>query len=410
MSVRSVVHRFGPTLPLLGAVGSIVVRMTNPRPFPAWHADPRLPVDRPFTTGEAQDLGADGNMLARLVRQGILRRVVRGVYVDAALPDSILHRARALSLAVPEAAVITDETAAWLYGVDLYPPGDRFGPMPRLQFFRFPDRTRVRRTGVRSGRRMLEEVDLLLSLDGIVATTPLRTACDLGRTLRRERALAAMDALLHLGDFTEAELAAQVERFRGRRGVVQLRDLVPLADGRSESVRESELRLLWIDAGLPKPELQIPVSTAPGRGPFRLDLGDSKVKYAAEYDGEEWHSTPEQVSRDGWRRELIREQGWTIDVFRDADLQAWNGAVRLREGYRRAAERSKARLSGGWSEAEQAARAFGRPHYAEDFLAPDDESLEHLPGVSRPYGVGPRFENNSDPSVASWRHAARIRE
>lgn len=389
-------------------MGPIVVRMTNDQPFPDWHADPRLPVERPFTTAEAADLGLDGNGLSRMVRQGLLRRVVRGVYVDAALPDSIHSRALALSLAVPEAAVITDETAAWLYGVDLYPPGDRYGSTPRLQFFRLPDHTRVRRDGVRSGRRMLAEVDLL-SLGRIVATTPLRTACDLGRLLSRDRALAALDALLHLGDFTEADLLAQVERFRGARGVVQLRDLVLWADGRSESVRESQLRLLWIDAGLPKPELQIPVLT--GRGaPFRLDLGDSEVKYAAEYDGEDWHSTPEQVSRDSWRRELIREQGWTIDVFRDQDLQGWNATIRLQEGYRRAAERSKLRLLGGWSEAEQAARAFGRPHYAEDFLAPADDTFEGLPDASGFDGVGRRFETNFEPGAVTWRHAAKIRE
>jgi len=377
--------------------------MTNLRlrPFPAWHADPRLPVDRPFTTREARDFGLDPNALSKLVQHGLLRRVVRGVYVDAALPDSIAHRARALALAVPEAAVITDETAAWLYGIDLYPAGDRFGPMPRLQFFRLADHTRVRRAGVLSGRRMLEDVDLV-SVGGIVATTPLRTACDLGRTLRRARALAAMDALLRLGEFTEAELAAQVERFRGRRGVVQLRDLVPFADGRSESVRESELRSLWIDAGLPKPQLQIPVSVARGREPFRLDLGDSEVKYAAEYDGQEWHSTPEQVSRDSWRRELIQEQGWTIDVFRDADLQNWNATIRLQEGFRRAVERSKGRLAGGRSEAERAARAFGRPHYAEDFLAPDDSAVGDLMDLTQSYDAGRGTDHRSDSLVAWW--------
>lgn len=339
---------------------------------PGWHGDPRLPTDRPFTSGQARQVGVDGNVLARLVRQGLLRRVVRGVYVDAAVPDSIEERARALALAVPEAAVITDATAAWLFGVDVLPASSYFGPvLPPVQCFRLPDHTRIRRTRVQSGRRMLEESDLL-SIGDVVVTTPLRTACDLGRSLRRERALGAMDALLHLGDFTADELGAQVERFRGRRGVVQLRQLVPLADGRAESVRESELRLLWIDAGLPKPDLQIPVLQLPGHEPFRLDLGDARVKYAAEYDGEEWHSTPEQIARDAWRRRLIRADGWTIDVFRDADLHAWSGMARLRDGYRRAVERSQRCAGGGWSEAEQAVRAFGRPRYADEFLAPEN--------------------------------------
>jgi hypothetical protein len=346
--------------------------------FPAWHADPRLPTDRPFTTAEARRRGVDGNGLARLVRLGALRRVLHGVYVDAAVPDSVDERASALALAVPEAAVITDATAAWLYGIDLF-AGGSFAPMPRVQYFRLPDRTRVRRKQVQGGRRMLEQADLV-AIGPLLVTTPLRTACDLGRSLRREQALAALDALLRLGGFTAAQLDAELKRFRGRRGVVQLRDLVPLADGRAESIRESELRMLWIDAGLPKPELQIPVLRRPGREPFRLDLGDPAVKYAAEYDGEDWHSTPEQIARDAWRRELIRGDGWTIDVFGNQDLRRWSAMDRLQDGYRRAVERTRRRTddsgsgsgSGSDAEAERAVRAFGLPRYADSFLVPQD--------------------------------------
>lgn len=398
--------------------------MTEPKSmiFPGWHADPRLPIDRPFTVREAHQAGVDGNGLARLVRQGVLRRVFRGVYVDAALPDSIHERARALALVVPEAAVITDATAAWLYGVDVFPTSSYFGPMPRLHVFRLPDHTRVRRGGVQGGRRTLQKADLL-SIGDVVVTTPLRTACDLGRILRREQALAAMDALLHLGDFTQTDLCAQVERFHGRRGVVQLRELAPLADGRAESVRESALRLLWIDAGLPKPDLQIPVAYAIGREPFRLDLGDTKVKYAAEFDGHDWHSTPEREARDAWRRDLIRKDGWTIDVFHDADLHGWDGMARLRDGHRRATERTQRRAD-GWDDAEEALRVFRRPRYAEDFLAPDDVDgitsdfpAEDLTSDDLSsddlgmYGMGWRSRDDLDLGIVPIsRHAAQMRD
>ncbi len=46
-------------------------------------------------------------------------------------------------------------------------------------------------------------------------------------------------------------MAAEIGRFKGYRGVRQLRVLVPLGDGRSESPGESVLRLHWYDAGLP---------------------------------------------------------------------------------------------------------------------------------------------------------------
>jgi hypothetical protein len=356
--------------------------------FPAWHADPRLPTDRPFTTAEARRLGIDGNGLARLVRQGALRRVLHGVYVDAAVPDSVDERARAVALAVPEDAVITDATAAWLYGINFF-DGNTFAPMPRVQYFGPLERTRVRRAEVQGGRRMLAESDLV-RIGPVWVTTPLRTACDLGRSLRRAQALAALDALLRLGDFTAAQLDAEIKRFRGRRGVVQLRDLVLLADGRADSVRESELRMLWIDAGLPKPQLQIPVLQRLGREPFRLDIGDPKAKYAAEYDGEEWHSTPEQIARDAWRRQLIRGDGWTIDVFGNQDLHRWSGMTRLQDGYRRAVERARRTVDDPSSEAERAVRAFGLPRYADNFLVPesaeplDPHDLGDVPWIARP--------------------------
>ncbi len=306
--------------------------------FPAWHADSRLPTDDPFTTAEARRLGVQPNVLARMVRDGSLRRLVRGVYVDAAVADSVDQRARALALAVPDAAVVTDETAAWLYGLDLFPPSTYWLPGQNLHFFRQPDHTRIRRPGVRGGRRTMAGSDLRRVGD-IVATTPLRTACDLGRSRPRAAALAALDALLGLGDFVAADLLAAVDRFRGHRGVVQLRDLAPLADGRAESVNESALRLLWLDADLPAPQLQIPIKDAWGRVAFRLDLGDSRVRYAAEFDGQEWHSTPEQRARDEHRRTIIRDQGWTLDVFHGDDLYAGTVPERLRRGHQRARER-----------------------------------------------------------------------
>ncbi len=45
----------------------------------------------------------------------------------------------------------------------------------------------------------------------------------------------------------------------GRRGIVAVRELLPLADERAESPMESEARLAMIDGGLPIPELQFEV-------------------------------------------------------------------------------------------------------------------------------------------------------
>ena len=53
----------------------------------------------------------------------------------------------------------------------------------------------------------------------------------------------------------------------GRRGIVVVRELLPLADPRADSPMESEARLVMIDGGLPMPELQYEV--VDGRGKLR---------------------------------------------------------------------------------------------------------------------------------------------
>ena len=74
---------------------------------------------------------------------------------------------------------------------------------------------------------------------GLRVTTPLRTACDLGRLLSRDRAFAALDTMLRLGAFDAEELWAETERFRGMRGVRQLRAFAPLADRPRRVARRS---------------------------------------------------------------------------------------------------------------------------------------------------------------------------
>jgi putative AbiEi antitoxin of type IV toxin-antitoxin system len=72
-----------------------------------------LPLDAPFTASMAAEVGVNRNQLAAMTRAGLLRRVFRGVYVDASSEDSLLTRARALQLVVPPSAVVTEELSAW---------------------------------------------------------------------------------------------------------------------------------------------------------------------------------------------------------------------------------------------------------------------------------------------------------
>src|SRR3954452_4933532 len=74
-----------------------------------------LPVADPFTTARARDADISRSVLARLVRDGYLRRLLPSVYVAAQGEDSLWFRCKALRLIVPRGAVIAHRTAVWLW-------------------------------------------------------------------------------------------------------------------------------------------------------------------------------------------------------------------------------------------------------------------------------------------------------
>lgn len=272
----------------------------------------------PFTRRAAHAAGVSDHALSLLVSEGRLRRPLHGTYVTAGRPDDTTSRAEALRLVVPRGCFLCDETAAFLHGAD-GAAGSANDDLRThvVRCFRPAEAGRLRRTTTDSGERTLLESDLM-EVAGLVTTTPLRTALDLGRLRPRGRALAAMDALARVGDFGAPELVAELPRLRRQRGVVQLRQLAPLVDRGAQSPPESILRLAWYDARLPPPETQIEV-VLNGVSRF-LDLGTRKLRFAAEYDGVDFHADPEQVRDDLERRRLFSERRWHIEVFSRADL------------------------------------------------------------------------------------------
>lgn len=264
-----------------------------------------LPLTTPFTGPEAVAYGVSPKTLRTLVRRGLVREVVRGAYAVAQLPDTLDTRAAALRLVVGQGAVVTDRTAAWLHGIDVLPRSAVHEAAP-LDVFSIHE-SRLRRPQVNSGIRDLAESDLGC-VDGVLVTTPARTALDLGRLLHRYDAIGALDAFLRLG-VPRDELEGQLSRFKGFRGVIQLRELVLLADPRAESMPESALRLHANDGGIELvPQVWV-------EGMFRLDLALPALKYGAEYHGVAFHSSDDQRRSDSERSEFLVEAGWVIDDF-----------------------------------------------------------------------------------------------
>lgn len=312
--------------------------------MPAWcrdvellGADAPVPVDRPFTAAQASAAGVDSSLRRRLVERGLLRPVLRGVFVANVVPDSLRLRVASLELVVPEHAVVVDRTAAWLHGVDAL-SRSAIHEMPALDVFSRQS-SRLRRPGVASGIRDLASRDVE-QLGDLTVTTHLRTVCDLGRRLWRFDALAAIDGFLRLG-LDPSMLLSELDRFKGHRGVRQLRELAPLGDPGAESPPESALRLHWYDAELPTPETQIWVRDDDGAPRFRIDVGHRGVRYGAEYFGESFHDDLHHEHDERRLAWLRTERSWVMDVFTRFDVYGrdLSAGDRLRRGFSAATTR-----------------------------------------------------------------------
>ncbi len=291
----------------------------------------------PFTTAGARAAGISRKRLHMALRDQLIRRVLHGVYLRADQPDTVEARAACAALVVAPGSVLRDRTAAWVHGVDVftYAEHDLLPPLETcVARFRAP----TDRSGIDGGTRDLSQDDVM-AMHGLLVTTPLRTALDLGCNLRRRDALAALDQFMRLHRITREQLHRGAIRFFRRRGVVQLRQLIPLADRRAESPRESWTRIEIVDAGLPCPEPQLWIEVD-GVPTYRVDLAYPRLRVVVEYDGEEFHRTSDQKRHDSERREWLEKNGWTVVVVRNGDftgsgLDRWLGELRaaLRPAY-----------------------------------------------------------------------------
>jgi hypothetical protein len=277
----------------------------------------RMPHDQPITWAEARDLGLTRRHLMRLLELGLIRRPFKGVFVVSSLADTMELRLSILRMVVPRDCVVTDQTAGWLWAGDRILAPNSHLVTPVLSVYCKPGH-RLRSKLTTSGERRFSSRDVI-EFNGLRVTSPLRTACDMGRLLHRDQAFAALDTLAATRSFTVDELLDEVPRFKGYRGVIQLRAFAPLTDPRSDSQSESVLRLRWYDAGLPRPECQVEADT-PWGIPYLMDIGRCEERFAAEYFGEEFHGD-DRAEHDQERLAWLEEEGgWTVIVARKKNV------------------------------------------------------------------------------------------
>jgi hypothetical protein len=274
--------------------------------------------DHPLTYGELAALGFSDWQIRKLLDVGELRRPTKGVYVPAHLNDTLYLRAACLAKVVAPHQIVVDRSAAWLHGIDTLGYAEH-DVLPPVETCSIRGSTRAKRNGVRGMERDLLPRDLTM-LGAIKVTTPLRTAMDLGCHLHRREATAALNQFAARYGVTSDMIAQELPRFRGRRGVVQLRLLASRIEARVESPRESWTLDAIDEEGLPRPEVQYWVEWE-GERMFRLDFAYPKHRVCLEYDGFEFHQqTAEQRAHDTWRRNWLRDHGWTVIVVQAGDF------------------------------------------------------------------------------------------
>ena len=246
------------------------------------------------------------------------RPIFRDVYVPKHHAVNVRDKAVGAWLWSKRRAVITGVAASAFHGAEWV---DAEIPVElRLSFPRAP-------RGIIARNETLFN-DEMTYIGDLPVTTPARTAFDLGRHLQRGQALARLDALMRATPFSIEDVQVLAKRYRGARGIRQLRELLPLVDGGAASPQETRLRLLFIDKGLPKPTTQIPVFDEWGQLVRTLDMGWEDFMVGAEYDGEQHRTHRGQYVKDlkvwpelarlGWDVVRVIKEDCDVDIVRRA--------------------------------------------------------------------------------------------
>lgn len=266
----------------------------------------------PFTRGEALCAG----LTPKQLRGTSWRRVGRGLYVWAGLPQSPRLVLSALQRRLPRGAAFSGLTAAWLHGLDL-PPCD---PIEVT----VPEETGIStRAGLSIRRAMLPTSDVV-QRQGLPVTSRLRTMVDLGGRLPVVEAVEVVDMALHQRLVRTDQLRGFISGHSRRKGVARLRRVVDLADAGAESPMETRLRLLLVLAGLPRPETQARLYDQRGCFVARTDLFYASQRLCLEYDG---GTHRDRLVDDDRRQNRLVEAGFRVLRFTAADVLGSPDAV-----------------------------------------------------------------------------------
>jgi hypothetical protein len=277
--------------------------MPGPTAIPSWM------LTGPFLARDAARLGVGASVL----RGQRFRSIHRGVYVSAALPDTVGLRVDAARLALPPTAVFSHQTAA------------------RLSALPVPAEDRVHVTLPAGSRRpvicgvAIHEGSLdsvTVDRQGRPVTTAERTFVDLATALGLVDLVVVGDAMVRAGATSCDRLATVVDGMVGRRQIRLARRAASLVRPRVDSPMETRFRLLIVLAGLPCPEPCAEVRDEYGQWVATVDLRYRDQRIAIEYDGDLHRTSKRKWRSDVRTRDALHRLGWDVVVVTADDLHA----------------------------------------------------------------------------------------
>lgn len=237
---------------------------------------------------------------------------VRGARLPADQRD-LESICRAIALSLPTGAAFSHLTAAALWGLPL-PLAQQ---TQRAVHVTTPTGTRARRGRAIIGHQRALPADTVEKRHRLPLTSPARTFCDLSEVLGLDDLVAVGDRVAH--DRGMAAILVEVERRPRNRRPGVLDEAIALVDGRAESPKESELRLLLVRTGFGPFAANFVVRDAGGAFVARVDLALPAQRIAIEYEGDH-HRDKDQWRRDLARRRRLEALGWIYLTVTQADL------------------------------------------------------------------------------------------
>lgn len=151
-------------------------------------------------------------------------------------------------------------------------------------------------------------------VDGRRVTSPVQTWCALAPLLRLGELVAVGDDLVRRIDppAATAELRSAVQRSAGRHGAKKLRTALELVRPRTDSPKETELRLMLVDGLLPEPIVNHPLFDVRGDFIRHGDLAYPRHLVLVEYNGEQHRTDDAQFRLDTEQLERIVAAGWLV--------------------------------------------------------------------------------------------------